>query len=174
LRTQFDESELRWRKTVAMSKRMVQAYRQTPWRIATQRGVIFLIVAILSASTLWVMVSVSIQAASAGLEIQTLQSEREMLDRQIAGLRTEYAMQTSAANMEKRAAELGFRPISPGDITYMVVPGYSGRESVIHAPPPGANTEPPLIKPIYTQSLWEWLLQGILAISEQPEGMVPR
>jgi cell division protein FtsB len=157
-----------------MSRRMVQAYQQTPWRIATQRGVLVLIVAILSASTLWVMVSVSVQAASAGLEIQTLQADRETLERQIAGLRTQYAMQTSAAIMQKRAAELGFKPIKPEDITYMVVPGYSGRESVVNAPPPGAHTSPPLIKPVYTQSLWEWLLQGILMISEQPGGTVPR
>lgn len=169
------ENDFRWSKAETMStRRMMQAYRQAPWRIATQRGVLFLIVAILAASTMWVMVSVTVQAASAGLEIQQLQDERESLERQIAGLRTEFAVQTSAAQMEKRAAELGFRPIQPDEITYMVVPGYTGRNSVIHAPPPGAHIQPPLIKPIYTQSLWEWMLQGILVISEQPGGTVPR
>jgi cell division protein FtsB len=175
LNTYDENNYLRWRKTEIMStRRMIQAYRQAPWRIATQRGVLFLIVAILGASTLWVMVSVTVQAASAGLEIQNLQYERETIERQIAGLRTEYAVQTSAAQMERRATDMGFQPVTPEDITYMVVPGYTGRTSVINAQPPGSYIQPPLIKPIYTQSLWEWMLQGILVISEQQGGTVPR
>jgi cell division protein FtsB len=156
------------------TRRMVQAYRQAPWRIATQRGVLFLIVAILGASTLWVMVSVTVQAASAGLEIQNLQYRRESIEREIAGLRTEFAMQTSSARMQKRAAEMGFQPVDPEQITYLVVPGYTGRASVIHAPPPGRRIQPPLIKPSYTQSLWEWMLQGILEVSEREGGAVIR
>jgi cell division protein FtsB len=175
LRTPNEQNHFYLRKTMTMStKRMMQAYREAPWRIATQRGVLFLIVAIMGASTLWVMVNVSIQAASAGLEIQQLQYVREDLEREIAGLRTEFAKQTSSARMEQRAAELGFEPIKPEEITYMVIPGYTGRESVIKAPPPGENIEPPLIKPIYTQSLWEWMLQGVITISEQQQGVIPR
>lgn len=149
------------------SKRLVQAYRQAPWRTTTQRGVLILIVAILGASILWVMVSVTIQAASAGLETQRLESEREDLARQIAGLRTEIAKQTSAAQMQQRAGERGFVQIDPQNITYIVVPGYQGRKPAVQALPPGTTNKPTLIKPSYTQSLWEWMLQGILEM-EQP------
>lgn len=154
-------------------RRLVQAYRQAPWRIQTQRGVLLLIVAILGASVLWVMVSVSVQAAAAGLEIQNMKSEQEQIQRQIAGLRTQYAALTSAAQMEKRAKEMGFEPIDPASITYVVIPGYKGREPDIKAPPPGTTAEQPLVKPAYTQSLWEWLLQGVMQISEQPGGFSP-
>lgn len=154
-------------------KRMVQAYRQAPWRIHTQRGALLLIAAILSASVLWVMVSVTVQAASAGLDVQDLEDKREEVLRQTAGLKAQYAVLTSSKNMEKRAEEMGFEPVNPEDITYMVVPGYLGREAEVLASPPGVNTRPPLVKPAYTQSLWEWLQQGIMEISEQPGGSSP-
>jgi cell division protein FtsB len=165
-----------WNNTVAMprSRRssipLVQAYNQAPWRIATQRGVLFLIVAILGASILWVMVSVTVQAASAGLEIQRMEDEREELQRQIAGLRTGIANQTSAAIMKERADKLGFQPVNPEDVTYLVVPGFEGREPIIHAPPVAAVNEPTMIKPSYTQSLWEWLFQGILDVGKPSSG----
>lgn len=179
METTYPKSKMIGSQPVTKPKRLVQAYRQAPWRIATQQGVLFLIVAILGASILWVMVSVTIQAASAGLEIQRLENDRENLSRKIAGLRTEIANQTSAARMEQRAADMGFVPIDPAEIIYMVLPGYRGREPVIHAPPPGMTEKQPIIKPIYTQSLWEWMLQGILE-GDQPaengwqvEGPVP-
>jgi hypothetical protein len=152
--------------------RMVQAYKQAPWRLQTQRGVLLLIVAILGASVLWVMVSVTVQAAAAGLTIQDLEDEQEKLQREIAGLRTQIGMQTSAEQMQKRAEALGFQPVDPADITYMVIPGYKGREPEIQAPPPGSIVQQPLVKPAYTQSLWEWLLEGVLSISEPASGPV--
>lgn len=158
---------------MVMSKRMVQAYRQAPWRIQTQRGVIILIAAILGASILWIMLSVSVQAAAAGLEIQRLEAEQEDLQRQISHMRTEYANLTSAARMKKLAEEMGFVPLSPENITYMIIPGYNGRQPKISAPPPSVSVKQPLIKPVYTQSLWEWMLQGILEMNEQPGGIIP-
>ncbi len=154
-------------------KRFVQAYRQAPWRIQTQRGVFILVVAILGASILWIMLSVTVQAASAGLEVQKLETEQEDTQRKIANLRTQYANLTSAARMEQRASEMGFEPVTPESITYMIIPGYTGRQSQISAPPPTASVQKRLIKPIYTQSLWEWLLQGVLDVSERPGGISP-
>src|SRR5512133_2970440 len=108
----IQDQEFLWSEMVTTPKRMVQAYRQAPWRIETQRGILFLIVAILGASILWVMVSVTVQAAGAGLEIQQFEDEQEQLQRDIAGLRTQIAILTSAAQMEKRADELGFKPVN--------------------------------------------------------------
>jgi cell division protein FtsB len=154
------------------SKRLVQAYRQAPWRIQTQRVALILIVAVLGASVLWVMLSVTVQAATAGLEIQEMEIEQENLMREIANLRTQYAILTSAEQMEQRAQDMGFEPITPENITYVVVPGYAGREPVIKASPPTTHIEQPLIKPGFTQSLWEWMIDGLLEISETPGGRV--
>jgi cell division protein FtsB len=156
--------------------RLVQAYRQAPWRLQTQRGVLLLIVAILGASVLWVMISVTVQAAAAGLKIQELEDEQERLQRQIAGLRTQIAMQTSAEVIKKRAKDLKFEPVDPASVTYVVIPGYKGREPDIQAPPPSTTVRQSLVKPAYTQSLWEWLLEGALTISQptiEPVGGSP-
>lgn len=158
---------------VTTPKHMVQAYRQAPWRIQTQRGVLLLIAAILGASVLWVMVSVTIQAAAAGLQVQQYESDQEDLERQIASLRTQIGVLTSASQMEKRADALGFQTVKQEDITYMVVPGYTGRSPNIQAPPPGSTIPEPIVKPAYTQSLWEWLLLGVLSNSDQPGGTSP-
>jgi len=156
-----------------MPKRMVQAYKQAPWRIQTQRGTLILIAAILGASVLWVMVSVTVQAGTAGLQIQQLEGEKEDLTREIAAIQTNIGVLTSAAQMKQRAEDMGFEPVRPENIIYMVIPGYTGRESEVKAPPPGANIEQPLVKPAYTQSLWEWLLQGVLEVSNPAGGYSP-
>lgn len=174
METTYTQQPFGWSKPLTKTRQLAQqAYRQAPWRIATQRGTLLLIVAILGATTLWVMVSVTVQASSAGLQIQQLESEREELQRQIAGLRTEIAIQTSASKMQQRALDAGFQPLSPENITYVVLPGYQGRVPVIQAPPPGSVQPDPLILPVYKQSLWEWLLQGILEISEQRGAVLP-
>lgn len=167
------ETKDRWSEMATAPKHMRQAYRQAPWRIQTQRGVLLLIAAILGASVLWVMVSVTIQAAAAGLQIQQYESDQEDLERQIASLRTEIGILTSATLMEKRAEALGFEAVKPEDITYMVIPGYTGRTPRIQAPPPGSTLPEPMIKPAYTQSLWEWLLQGVLSASTPTGGFSP-
>jgi hypothetical protein len=187
LKALTQDEENRWNETMMRSKRswskrsssagstpnrLVQAYRQAPWRLQTQRGVLLLVVAILGASVLWVMVSVTVQAAAAGLKIQEYEDEQEKLQREIAGLRTNIAMQTSAAQMQQRADDLGFKPVDPADITYVIIPGYKGREPDIQAPPPGSTVQQSLVKPAYTQSLWEWLLEGVLTISEPASGPV--
>lgn len=165
---EFSQHEL-WRN-MSMPKRFVQAYRQAPWRIQTQRAVLLLIVAILAASIVWVMLTVTVQAAKAGLEIQIMEYKQEELQRQVSHLESVYAGLTAADRMEKRAQELGFEPVKPEAITYLTVPGYVGRQSVIQASPPSNQIEHPLIKPAYSLSLWDWMLEQAEQISR---GQVP-
>ncbi|MBI4927759.1 MAG: hypothetical protein HY835_08330 [Anaerolineae bacterium] len=153
--------------------RLNQAYQQAPWRKATQKGVFFLIVAILTASVLWVMLTVSVQAASAGLDVRAMDKTVEETQREIASLRTDIAVSTSSSRMETRAKELGFRPAGPDEVVYMVIPGYSGREPRISAPPPTVNNEPVLIKPVYTLSLSELLLKGLQNANSFSGGRLP-
>ena len=152
---------------------LTQAYRQAPWRKATQKGVLFLILALLAASILWIMLTVTIQAGSAGLQIQAYERRQEELIREIASLHSEIASSTSAAVMEERAKKLGYRPAGPDDITYIIIPGYIGRQTQISAPPPSTHASSVMIKPGYTQSLSEWLLQGVLSVSEKQGGSTP-
>jgi hypothetical protein len=46
---------------------------------------------------------------------------------------------------------------------YVVVPGYTGRQTATFAPPPTLDMyTDPILSPNYTQSLWDWLFSGVL------------
>jgi hypothetical protein len=152
---------------VIIKNRLKQAYKQAPWRLHTQKGLLFLILAILGASILWIMVTVSVEASAAGLDIQWLNSERDRLERENASMVTEYASLTSAASLADRAKDLGFEKATTDSISYVYVDGYQGRKVQISAPPPGSDLPPILIRPEYTVSLSEWMLQGILQLNRQ-------
>ena len=137
---------------------LTHAYRQAPWRLQTQRLMIMLIIAILGASVLWIMLSVTVEAGVAGLEIQSMENEQHKLRRKIASQRTEYAILTSADRMTRQAEAMGFEVIQPENISYIVVPAYTGRKSLLTISPSNQLQESHfLIKPAYTQSLSEWL-----------------
>ena len=91
-----------------MNNRIVQAYRQAPWRTQLQWTGLFLLVLVLVASVASIYLNVSASAAASGREIQRLGQQSEDLERSIADLRTQLAMLTSAANMEKRAEAMNF------------------------------------------------------------------
>ena len=149
------------------TNRFIQAYRQAPWRVQLQWSGLFLLGLVSIVIVAAVYLNISTQAASAGLEIQNLEIDKEETLRTIADLRTKQALLTSQLEMEKRAKDLGFVTTDPSQTTYLVVPGYPGRQAVILAPPPGpAGIKIPLIKPSYTQSLWEVLFQGVMTLSE--------
>jgi hypothetical protein len=58
--------------------------------------------------------------------------------------------------MQRRAIELGYRPVQPGELDYVPVPGFVPPEpeillAAVDAPPPDRT-----LPPEYTQSLLEW------------------
>jgi len=156
---------------VIIKNRLTQAYAQAPWRLRTQKGALFLIGVFLAGCVIWVMLTISVEASEAGLDIQVMTDEEQVLVREIAHLRTTIAEKTSSTHMKERAVEMGFRQATRDDITYLVVPGYVGRQTNISAPPPGSDLPPLLLKSTYTQSLSEWLYEGALKLSEMPGGV---
>ena len=152
---------------------LVQAYKQAPWRIRTQKSTFFLVGIILAACMVWVMETISIQATNAGLEIQAMTVAELNLKRELADLRLQGADSIAADKMEKRAQDMGFRPATREDLTYVTGKGYPGRQSRISAPPPSSDLPPVLIKPSYTQSLSEWLWKSAIKLSEQTGKVKP-
>ena len=145
----------------------IQAYRQAPWRTQLQWGGMFLLGLVAAVLIAGVYLNISAQAATAGLVTKDLGDEKEETLRTIADMRTQLALLTSQEVMEKRAAELGFVDVAPENIVYMVVEGYAGRQELVLAPTQRQDViEHTLIKPSYTESLWEWMFQGILRFSE--------
>jgi hypothetical protein len=91
-----------------------------------------------------------------------MQSEIEVLRRDIVDLETGMAELTSHTMMVDRAADLGFYTVNTDEVIYLLVPGYQGRQPVSL----GSSSAQPLpstssLSPDYTQSLFEWLRERV-------------
>jgi hypothetical protein len=137
-----------------------QAFKQAPWRSQIQIVGLFLLVLVGVLLVASVYLTISGQAASAGLTAYNLNYQRRTLERTIADSKSQLALITSSAVMEERAKTMGFVPADPSNVIYAVVPGYTGRQTAILAPPPGITEQQGVVvKSIYRQSLWDWLFQ---------------
>ena len=145
-----------------MANRFLQAFQQAPWRVQTQRlGLIFMALVVFGL-TAGVYLSISASAYAAGVEVQDYEARQDELQRDIANMETQKAVLVSSANLEKRAKDLGFKVPSQESLVYIMVPGYTGPELNIRTSPATQEVKHSLIKPAFTQSLWEYMVQSIL------------
>lgn len=157
-----------------MTNHFVQAYRQAPWRVQLQWIGLFLLGLIAVALVAGIYLNVSARASSYGRDIQQLENQSDQIQRNIADLQTRLAMLTSASVMQKRAEDLGFQPIDSGSLLYVNVPVNVDREPAVLAPPPGPGmVSPPIIQSSYTQSLWDWLFEGLTRAAQQQGKALP-
>jgi hypothetical protein len=157
-----------------MNNRLIQAYRQAPWRNQLQWIGMFTFVLILLASVAWVYVSVSAQAAKAGRDIQFMQRAIALEKQNLADKRYTLAQVTSDEVMLQRADNTGFDPDNGADTVFVVVDGYSPRQSPELAPAPGPGiVHPSLITTDYTQSLWDWVFNNFSALPVFNGGIQP-
>lgn len=160
------------RKEKAVKKnRLAQAFKQAPWRGRVQMAGGFLVGLIIIILVASVYLSISGQAATAGLEAYRLDLKRLDLERQIANTNARIAIVSSAANMEARALELGFERINPEEALYLTIPGYAGKQTMLVASAPMSNnSDKLLVKSVYRESLWDWLFTGINSLSDSVIG----
>jgi cell division protein FtsL len=137
--------------------RFNHAYSQAPWRIQRQWVSIFLLIVLAFAMIATLYLMVTSRAAIVGREIQDLRSEIIDTEHTNADLQTELARLTSMDVVEKRAYELGFRPVKPEEVEYLYVPGYFASKGAMLAVAPELQPSAPDIPPEYTQSLLDWL-----------------
>lgn len=146
-----------------MNIKIMQAYKQAPWRVQLQWLFYLALVIVMAVVVAALYLNISAQAASAGLDFQSAEWVREDLVRQIANDNGVLGQITSEENMSARAKALGYKTAAMDQAVYVVVPGYTGREQASLAPAPGPDMyTDPVIKPGYTESLWDWLFQGVL------------
>jgi len=137
--------------------RIIHAYRQAPWRVQRQYVGTFLLVVIIVALVSALYLDVTARAALAGREIQELRVDITAIQRSNADLETELAGLTSSTTMQQRAVELGYRPVMPGELDYVFVPGYIAPEPDILLAAVDVTTPAYHLPEEYTQSLIEWL-----------------
>lgn len=136
---------------------LVHAYKIAPWRVQRQwiGSALLMVVALAMIATLYL--DVTSQAAIAGREIQDL-TEAITASQQVSGdLQTQLASLTSAGVMEKRALELGYRPMQSGEAEYLVVPGYFTLEPDILSSAPLPQLSALTVLPEYNESLLDWV-----------------
>jgi hypothetical protein len=135
----------------------VHAAKQAPWRIQRQWVIAFLLSVLGMAMVAALYLDVTASAAIAGREIQDLTAGTTTMQHANADLQTRVASLTSTGVMAQRALALGFRPVEPGEVEYLLVPGYTAPQpSILDAgPEPGLHA--PALPPEYSQSLLEWI-----------------
>jgi hypothetical protein len=136
---------------------LVHAYKIAPWRVQRQwiGNALLLVVALAMVATLYL--DVTSQAAIAGREIQDLTVSISISRQASADLQTQLATLTSARAMERRALEIGFRPMKPAEAEYLVVPGYSVLQPAILSSAPVLQLSKLTIPPEYNESLLVWM-----------------
>lgn len=140
---------------------IIHAYRQAPWRVQRQWVGVFLLAVIGAAMVAALYLDVTARAALAGREIQELRSQITTVQRENSDLETQLADLTSTEVMQRRALELGYRPVLPGELDYVPVPGFVEPEPAILL---AAEDATPYIQSQpaeYTQSLLEWFEERI-------------
>jgi hypothetical protein len=135
---------------------IIHAYKQAPWRIQRQWIGAFLLALIGAAMIAALYLDVTARAAVAGREIQELRFEIATIQRANADLETQLGNLTSTSEMQRRALELGYRPVKPGELDYVPVPGFVVPEPAILLAAEDALLPVQPIPLEYTQSLLEW------------------
>ena len=158
-----------------MTNKLIQAYRQTPWRVQKQWIGLFTLALVLVASVALVYLNITTQAANTGSEIQSLEVSAIDLTQKIESDRSQIAHLTSVEEMLKRAAAMGFVPIAAGQIDYITIPEYQPRQAAIMAPTPepASVVQAPLIRPEYTQSLWDVIVRNLFNSDNSQEKVQP-
>ena len=140
---------------------LVHAYKQAPWRIQRQWGSAFLLAVLGSAMIATLYLMVTSQAAIIGREIQDLRQDVAESERISADLSTELARLTSKDEMASRALAMGFRPVGPNELEYLLVPGYVAPKGVMLATEPEIKPNLPSIPQEYMQSLLDWMDENL-------------
>jgi cell division protein FtsL len=135
---------------------IIHAYKQAPWRIQRQWIGAFLLALIGAAMIAALYLDVTARAAVAGREIQELRFEIAGLQRANADLETQLGNLTSTAEMQRRALELGYRPVKPGELDYVPVSGFVVPEPAILLAADDEVLRAQILPFEYTQSLLEW------------------
>ena len=157
-----------------MKDSFAQTYSQAPWRKQVQFIVLFSLVLVVIALVAGIYLNVSARAAAVGREIQFMQRRIDELDREIEDLQSQLAFAMSSDEMEKRAEEMGFRPVPADAIVYLPVQGYVNRQPVVLAPYSGRSVPSVwVMPPTYTESLFDWFQRHAQDLMVLVFGMQP-
>ena len=141
---------------------IIHAYRQAPWRVQRQWVAAFLLFVIGVAMIPALYLDVTARTAIAGREIQEMRFEITTIQRSNADLETKLAKLTSTSEMQRRAVALGYRPVQPGELDYVAVPGFVPPEPPILKAAEDVTMPEAALASQYPRSLIEWCDEKII------------
>mgnify|MGYP001011337606 FL=1 len=142
---------------------VIHAYRVAPWRVQRQWIGNALLVVVVFAMVAALYLNVTSRTAIAGREIQDLTDSIAASQQVSSDLQTQLANLTSAEVMQQRAKEMGFRPVEPVELEYLVVPGYVAKDAVNLSSSAQLQLNVLAIPPEYNQSLLDWMDERLVA-----------
>ena len=145
-----------------VKRRSVHAYKQAPWRVQIRftGNSLLPLIGLLIVGGLYL--AISARLAKAGREVLELEGERNNLARQQAELTATLAELISPERMVERALALGFKPVSPDEVEYILVEGYEEPASFVAPQPPASSgVGEGSLSPAYTETLGAWLYRRL-------------
>ena len=101
-----------------------QALPQMPWRTPTQSAAIIALVLIVAIIIGALYLAQATATATTGRELENLAATRDFLQRSNEDISAEIAGKRDISTLRGRAQALGFVPVGPDRIEYLVVNGY--------------------------------------------------
>jgi len=147
----------------AQATQLIHAYKQAPWRVQRQYVGAFLLAVVGMSMIAALYLQVTARAAATGREIQEMRAEIMTAQRANADLETQLGRLTSSAEMQRRALELGYRPVKPGELDYVAVPGFLAPEPEILLAAKDVTQFSQPLPTEFTQSLIEWFDERIVS-----------
>jgi hypothetical protein len=145
-----------------------QAIRQVPWRTQTQSAAIVGLVLVIAIIIGSLYLAQATTTATTGQELVQLSSTRDYLQRANEDALAEIAFAKSISLLRGRAQALGFEPVGPDKLEYLVVDGYSPLRA---SPTPEFTPEPSFV---YDETFTGWAQQQWNNLSKQFEAWTGR
>ncbi len=145
-----------------MKRRTIQAYKQAPWRVQLRftGNSLLPLIGLLIVGGMYL--AISARLTKAGREVLELEEERSNLARQQAELTATLAELISPERMVERALALGFKPVGPDQVEYIIVEGYEEPEPFVAPQPPNpTGVGEGSLSPAYTETLGTWLYRRL-------------
>lgn len=143
---------------------VIAADRNRSARVQQQWVISFVVVIAMLALLAGLYLNITASASIAGRQIQSIEAEISVNEQVNADLETKIATLMSNSVLEKRAEALGFAPVAPQTLQYMVVPGYFPRQAVNMVSPVTPH-EVLTSSPEYTETLIDWFAREIQTAS---------
>jgi len=134
----------------AYREQILRAFKQAPWRKQTQSVAVLAVVLFVMAILGGLYLAVAARAGTAGRDLQAMEQRQDELIRYNDELRAQLAELRSVNRLAERAQALGFDPVEPDAVEYLVVKNYPNQP---------APTPPAPVQAAQPATLADWLAQ---------------